>query len=171
MKVFSCSLTNSFSSEGALIIVEFVCIQVPAEMCTCMHLAVCSCLHLCNFLRWGGWMYVNAFVRADCMWVCGLHHQLGQFLSLCLINGLPLAPLCRELRSVCSCSFRTGCTVYTQTIYSSDIHTYPNRCTDTCVGRQEENKQQTNSTSHMGLRAHSRKESEKNEDKGDLTVL
>lgn len=99
----------------------------------------------------GGWglckcISVCVCVRADCMWVCGLYHQLGQFLSLCLINGLPLAPLCRELGSVCSCSFRTSCTVYTQTIYSSDTHTHPNRCTDTCVGRHEENKQQQQCT-------------------------
>lgn len=58
-----------------------------------------------------GWAHVNtcACVCADCMWVCAhvhrVYRQLGQFLSLCLINGLPLAPLCRELQSVCSCSF------------------------------------------------------------------
>lgn len=37
-----------------------------------------------------------------------LYHQLGQFQSLCLINGLPLAPLWRERRSAPS-AFSARC--------------------------------------------------------------
>jgi len=36
-----------------------------------------------------------------------LYRQLRQFLSLCLINGLPLAPLCGERRSAHAASAAT----------------------------------------------------------------
>lgn len=85
-------------------------------------------------------LYVNtlcvcaqANINALRMWVCGLHHQLGQFLFLCLINGSPVVPLCSELRSVCSCSFCICCTACTHKQYFPLTAKHPlNRCTGLC---------------------------------------
>lgn len=89
---------------------------------------------------------VSAFFKAACRGKClcvwvqtqsfhvlKLYHQLGQFQTLCLINGLPLAPLSGVPRSVCSCSFCSVCCVCTQTLHASDVHIYSNRCAHTHI--------------------------------------
>lgn len=48
----------------------------------------------------------------------------------------------------------------------SEVHTYPNRCTNACVGRQDENEQQQ-CISHIGLQ---QKKTSENKDIGHLTV-
>ena len=102
----------------------------------CVHaFSVYPRIHFC--ITWWGWRaYVNTTgTRARWCWLyvgvrsCVFHayrfyHQLGQFLSLCLINGLPLAPLCRELQSVSSCSFfhSLHC-VHTKNVFLWHAHT------------------------------------------------
>lgn len=105
---------KSLSESGSLLPQSDSCVDSRAYM---YAFSVCSFVH---FLE--GWIWKCAIMcvllRTVCrraLWVFHLYrlyHQLGQFLSLCLINGLPQAPLCRELRSVCSCSFApaTVCT-------------------------------------------------------------
>lgn len=162
VKVFSCSMTNCLAYRQTLISVDVV--FVHADVCImCMHLTVAH-VHVWVFFR-GGWLsvqYVNTCVYVQIVsgfalgvfHVYKLYRQLGQFLSLCLMNGLPLAPLCRELRSVCSCSFCTSCTVHTKTIYFSDVHTYPNTFTETRRIKREQQQQQRIS---IELHAHNNK--------------
>lgn len=112
-------------------------------------------------------------VCANCTWVSiscvKFYHQLGQFLCLCLINGLPLAPLRTELQPVCSCSVCTGCTVYTQTIYSSGTHAYPNRCSDASEGRQEDNTTTTTTLHRSNRIGYTQKQKSGKNKEGHLT--
>lgn len=109
--VLFCSLTDYFLPADSFL---------DTEVCSCMYL-----LFALFYIYWGVGAYVNTHVCVYIQIVCGcglwvaqafrVYHQLGHLLCLCLINGLPLAELCTELRLVCSCRFCTDCTVNTQT--------------------------------------------------------
>lgn len=140
VEVFPCSLT-AVTRSPAYTSCRSVCIccLLMSSFVHVLEGGKCKCMWVCVLLQ---------TVRGCALWVFHLYrlyHQLGQFLSLCLINGLPEAPLCRELRSVCSCSFCTSYTEYTQTVQSSGTHIEPNRCAYT-VGKRDGHAERQNSS-------------------------